>query len=421
MKNNSNSLIRQISTSAFQISRIIIAAMTFVLVCGASVNAQIPASYGKPLIVNGQLRFVATGSNAMGSTYSTGQLIKIMRFEPLDDKRVKLDYITQMPDKNLALRLNGVNYAMCYVRRNPQDGSNKNSPQIRFSGSIKISSSSPTPALTVAQDEKKDDNKKAEENKAPAQLFPVIVLLQDKSGVIRLMIQTDETTLLEYQVHNIWELFILIPKDCQNDFYELFKYYSPTVFNNQPNTLNRVYNAISKSVPFSDSIQNEYQQLIDDLSSDVYIKRVAAANRIQKEGSSFLAFAQKLDMSQLDPEARVRLASYLSNELFVSDTDDVDDMALLFSDAFYAFIPLLESDNPALFAIAQKRIKEKLGDSFDYDPSAPQDVRAAKIQELKTTLGFPRPNTIKMDEHLQQRFKELAESIFNQNATEFKF
>ena len=185
--------------------------------------------------------------------------------------------------------------------------------------------------------------------------------------------------------------------------------------------MQRVYSAISKSVQLNEDNHQEYQKLIDDLSSDVYMKRVAAVNKIQKEGVNFFAFVQKLDLNQLDPEARVRLADIMSNDSYVCDTDDIEDMSVLFANSLYANIPLLESDNQSFNSIAQERLKAKLGDSFKYDKSAPADVRAAQIQELKTLVNFPKPRTIQMDEQTQKRFKELTDALLDQNMSAFKF
>ena len=236
-----------------------------------------------------------------------------------------------------------------------------------------------------------------------------------------MFIQTDESTLLEYQVKNFWELFILIPDNCKKDFFELLKNYSPKVFTTEQNTIQRIYSAISKSEQFSSDNHQEYQKLIDDLSSDVYMKRVAAMNKIQNEGVNFLSFVQKLDLKQLDPEAQVRLADILSNDSFVSDTDNVEDMAVLFANSLYANIPLLESDNQSFNTIAQERLKAKLGDAFKFDKSAPDDVRAAQIQELKTLVNFPKPQTIQMDEQTQKRFNDLIDAMFDQTMSVFKF
>ncbi len=419
MKNN-NALIRQITSSACKISMILCFALSIILVSQTSVNAQLPNSYGKPLVVNGKLQYVPTASHTVGSTMTSGGIIRFFHYEPVGNKLAKVDFISKAPDKHLSLRFNGPEYAMCLIHKGAPDAKNNNS--IRFSGTLKLSSTAPIPNKTVADNEKKADEKKTEEeSKKPDLIFPIIVLLQDRSGLIQLFIQTDESTLLEYQVKNFWELFILIPENCKKDFFELLKSYSPTVFTTEQNTIQRVYSAISKSVQLSSDNHQEYQKLIDDLSSDVYMKRVAAMNKIQNEGVNFLSFVQKLDLKQLDPEAQVRLADFLSNDSFVSDTDDVEDMAVLFANSLYANIPLLESDNQSFNTIAQERLKAKLGDAFKFDKSAPDDVRATQIQELKTLVNFPKPRTIQMDEQTQKRFNDLIDAMFDQTTSVFKF
>ena len=396
---------------------IVLAVMLF---SGTVVNAQLPNNYGKPFIVNGKLQFIPTATYTMTSSTTLGGVARTFRFEPLGNRFAKVDYIAKYPDKHISLRINGPEYAICLLRKKTQNGSNNSTN--RFSGAIKLSSSAPVPAPTVADEEKKTDEKKTkEESKTPEQIYPIIVLLQDGNGLIRLLIQTDETTLMEYQVKNFWELYILIPDQYQKDFLELMKNYNPSMFITEQTMIQRVYNAIAKSVPLNVDNHQEYQRLIDDLSSDVYMKRVAAMNRIQNEGGAFLSYAQKLDLNQLDPEARVRLGNILNANSFLCNTDDVEDVSLLFADSFYANIALLESGNPAFSAIAQDRLKAKLGDEFKFDVSAPNDVRAAQIQDLKTKLNFPKPRTIQMDEHVQKRFKELLDAIFDQSITVFKF
>ena len=449
MKNN-NALFRRIASSAYKISMICSLALCVVLVSAAAVNAQLPSSYGKPQVINGQLKFASTATSTFRSTMTSGNTVRILLCEPLGDKLVKVDYITKYPNIHLALRINGYNYAMCLVHPKPKDDGVQNNGPVRISGArvLNLPANAPIQIKKAVEEAKKEEEKKAEqkadeqkkeeeqkkegeqkkdeeqkneEAKKSDQIFPVIVLLQDKSGVIQFLAQTDENTLLEYQVKNLWELFIIIPDSCKKDLFELMKYYNPSVFTNEQNVNHRIYNAISKSVPISANIQNEYKQLIDDLSSDVYMKRVIAMDRIRKEGINFHAFTQNLDMSQLEPEAQVRLGRFLEQESYVSESDSIEDMSVLFANSLYAFIPLLESDNPPFFTIAQQRIREKLGDSFQYDKSAPDDVRAAQIQELKTKLHFPKPNTIQMDEHTQKRFKDLTEAILDQSYSVFKF
>ena len=424
MKNN-NALIRQIASSAHKICTIIVIALAVILVTGTTVNAQLPTNYGKPLVVNGKLLYVPTASHTVGSTMTSGGIIRYFHYEPVGNKLAKVDYISKAPDKHLALRFNGTEFGMCLIHKGVPDA--KNSSPNRFSGVLKLSQSAPLPIKTVADEEKKADEKKSDEKKTeaepkkPEQIYPIIVLLQDRTGLIRLLIQTDETTLQEYQVKNFWELFILVPDNCLKDFFELLKNYSPTVFTTEQNTIQRVYSAISKSVQLNEDNHQEYQKLIDDLSSDVYMKRVAAMNKIQNEGVNFFAFVQKLDMNQLDPEARVRLADIMSADSYVCDTDDIEDMSVLFANSLYANIPLLVSDNPSFNSIAQERLKAKLGDAFKFDKSAPADVRAAQIQELKTLVNFPQPRTIQMDEQTQKRFKELTDALLDQNLSAFKF
>ena len=395
-------------------------ALSIILVGQTAVNAQTPSSYGKPLVVNGKLLYAPTATHTVGSSMSSNGIRRYFHYEPLGNKFAKVDYISQAPDKHQALRIVGSEYAMCLIRKNVQDG-NKGNGTVRISGALKLSSSAPVPVKTVATEEKKAEEKKNEEAQKPDQLFPIIVLLQDKDGIIRLLAQTDETTLLEYQVTNLWELFILIPESCKKDFFELLKLYCPTAFTSEQNMTHRIYNAISKSAPFDVNNYQEYQRLIDDLSSDVYMKRMAATNRIKKEGVNFLAFARKLNQSQLDPEAQVRLADILSNEYYASDMDDIENMSVLFANSPYALIPLLESDNQSFNSIAQERLKAKLGDSFQFDKSAPDDVRAAQIQDLKTRLNFPKPRTIQIDEQTKKRFQDLIDAIFDQNLSVFKF
>ncbi|MBR0239033.1 MAG: hypothetical protein IJQ39_13140 [Thermoguttaceae bacterium] len=420
MINNKYSLIRQIVLSAARIVMVLGIALAVMLFSGTVVNAQLPTNYGKPLIVNGKLQYIPTATHTMNSTSSLGGVSRIFRYEPLGNRFAKVDYIAKSPEMHISLRINGSQYAISLLRKKPQNGSNDSTN--RFSGTIKLSSATPAPVPTVADEEKKTDEKNAkEESKTPEQIFPIIVLLQDGNGIIRLLIQTDETTLLDYQVKNVWELYILIPDQYQKDFLELMKNYNPSIFTSEQNMLHRVYNAIAKSVPLNVDNHQEYQRLVDDLSSDVYMKRVAAMNRIQNEGGAFLSFAQKLDLNQLDPEARVRLGNVLNANSFFCNTDDVEDMSLLFTDSFYANISLLESGNPAFSSVAQERLKAKLGDEFTFDASAPNDVRAAQIQELKTKLNFPKPRTIQMDEHVQKRFKELLDTIYDQSLTVFKF
>lgn len=420
MKSKEN-IIRQIASSAHKICTIIVIALAAILVSGTAVNAQLPTNYGKPLVVNGKLMYVPTASHTVGSTMTSGGIIRYFHYEPVGNKLAKVDFISKAPDKHLALRFNGTEYGMCLIHKGVPDAQNNNNP-IRFSGALKLSATGPVPVKTVADEEKQADEKKTEaEPKKPEQIYPIIVLLQDRTGLIRLFIQTDETTLQEYQVKNFWELFLLVPENCKKDFFELLKNYSPTVFTTEQTTMQRVYSAISKSVQLNEDNHQEYQKLIDDLSSDVYMKRVAAVNKIQKEGVNFFAFVQKLDLNQLDPEARVRLADIMSNDSYVCDTDDIEDMSVLFANSLYANIPLLESDNPSFNSIAQERLKAKLGDSFKYDKSAPADVRAAQIQELKTLVNFPKPRTIQMDEQTQKRFKELTDALLDQNMSAFKF
>lgn len=422
MKTIETSLIRPIASSGHKICTIIIIALAVILVAGTTVNAQLPTNYGKPLVVNGKLLYVPTASHTVGSSMTSSGITRYFHYEPIGNKLARVDFISKAPDKHLAMRFIGTEYGLCLIHKNPQDGTNKGNPQLRISGALKVSSTGPVPVKTVAEEEKKSDEKKTEEeSKKPEQIFPITVLLQDRNGLIRLLIQTDETTLQEYQVKNFWELFILVPENSQKDFFELLKNYSPMVFTTEQNTRQRVYSAISKSVQLNDDNHQEYQKLIDDLSSDVYMKRVAAMNRIQNEGSAFLGFVQKLDMSKLEPEARVRLSNFLSNDSYVCDTDDIEDMSILFANSLYANIPLLESDNASFNAIAQERLRAKLGDSFKFDKSAPDDVRAAQIQELKNTLGFPKPRTIQMDEQMQKRFKDLVDSLFDQTMSSFKF
>ncbi|MBR5160031.1 MAG: hypothetical protein IKW80_00265 [Thermoguttaceae bacterium] len=451
---NKESIIRQITSSAYKICTIIVLALAVILVCGTTVNAQLPSSYGKAHVINGQLKFVSTATSTYRSTMTSGSTARILLFEPLGDKLVKVDYITKYPDIHLSLRVNGYDYAMCLVHPKPKEGGVQNNGPVRITSSGVVRLPAITPIQIKAaveeakkkaeaqkeeekkaeqkedeqkadeqkkEDEQKADEQKTEEAKKSDQIFPIIVLLQDKSGTIQFLAQTDENTLLEYQVKNLWELFIIVPDSCKKDLFELMKYFNPSVFTNEQNNIHRIYNAISKSVPINASIQNDYKQLIDDLSSDVYMKRVAAMNRIQKEGVNFQGFAQNLDMSQLEPEAQVRLARFLEQISFIADSDSIEDMSVLFANSLYAYIPLLESDNPPFFTIAQQRIREKLGDSFQFDKSAPDDVRAAQIQELKTKLNFPKPRTIQMDEHTQKRFKDLTEAIFDQSMSVFKF
>ena len=418
-------------------------ALCVVLVSAAAVNAQLPSSYGKAHVINGQLKFVSTATSTYRSTMTSGSTARILLFEPLGDKLVKVDYITKYPDIHLSLRVNGYEYAMCLVHPKPKEGGVQNNGPVRITGSgiIRLPANAPIQIKNAVEEakkkeeakkeeekkveqkeeEQKTDEQKTEEAKKSDQIFPIIVLLQDKSGIIQFLAQTDENTLLEYQVKNLWELFIIVPDSCKKDLFELMKYFNPSVFTNEQNNIHRIYNAISKSVPINASIQNDYKQLIDDLSSDVYMKRVAAMNRIQKEGVNFQGFAQNLDMSQLEPEAQVRLARFLEQISFIADSDSIEDMSVLFANSLYAHIPLLESDNPPFFTIAQQRIREKLGDSFQFDKSAPDDVRAAQIQELKSKLNFPKPRTIQMDEHTQKRFKDLTEAIFDQSMSVFKF
>ena len=424
MKNNI-ALIRQIASSAHNICTIIVFVLAVILVSGTAVNAQLPTNYGKPLVVNGKLLYVPTVTHTMTSTSSIGGTPRYFHYEPLGNKLAKVDFISKAPDKHLAMRIIGLEYGMCLIHKGVPDAKNNNSN--RFSGVLKLSQSAPLPIKTVADEEKKADEKKADEKKTkeepkkPEQIYPIVVLLQDRAGLIRLLIQTDETTLQEYQVKNFWELFILVQENGKKDFFELLKNYSPTIFTTEQTTIQRVYSAISKSVQLNEDNHQEYQKLIDDLSSDVYMKRVAAAEKIQNEGANFFAFVQKLDLNQLDPEARVRLSDIMSNDSYVCDTDDIEDMSVLFANSLYANIPLLESDNEAFYSIAQERLKAKLGDAFKYDKSAPADVRAAQIQELKTLLNFPQPRTIQMDEQTQKRFKELTDALLNQNLSAFKF
>ncbi len=449
MKNNI-ALFRYIASSSYRVSRICSLALCIVLVSAAAVNAQLPSSYGKAQVINGQLKFASTATSTYRSTMTSGSAARILLFEPLGDKLVKVDYITKYPDINLSLRVNGYDYAMCLMHVKPKEGGVQNNGPVRITGSgvLRLNAAAPIQIKNAVEeakkkeeakkeeekkaeqksdeqkkedDQKKEEEQKTEEAKKSDQIFPIIVLLQDKSGVIQFLAQTDENTLLEYQVKNLWELFIIIPDSCKKDLFELMKYYNPSVFTNEQNNIHRIYNAISKSVPINPNVQNEYKQLIDDLSSDVYMKRVAAMNRIQKEGINFHAYAQNLDLSQLEPEAQVRLARFLEQESYVSESDSIEDMSVLFANSLYANIPLLESDNPPFFTIAQQRIREKLGDSFQFDKSAPDDVRTAQIQELKTKLNFPKPRTIQMDEHNKKRFKELTEAIFDQNISVFKF
>lgn len=424
MKSKEN-FIRQIASSAHKICTIIVIVLAAILVSETAVYAQLPTNYGKPLIVNGKLMYVPTASHTVGSTMTSGGIIRLFHYEPVGNKLAKVDFISKAPDKHLALRFNGLEYGMCLIHKGASDGKNNN-PN-RFSGVLKLSQSAPLPVKVVSDEEKKADEKKSDEKKTeeepkkPEQIYPIIVLLQDRAGLIRALIQTDETTLQEYQVKNFWELFLLVPENCKKDFFELLKNYSPTVFITEQNTLNRVYNAISKSVQLNADNHQEYQKLIDDLSSDVYMKRVAAMNKIQEEGVNFFAFVQKLDLNQLEPEARVRLADIMSNDSYVCDTDDIEEISVLFANSPYVYIPLLESDNQSFNSIAQERLKAKLGDAFKYDKSAPADVRAAQIQELKNTLGFPKPRTIQMDEQTQKRFKDLVDALFDQTASAFKF
>ncbi len=453
MKNN-NALFRYIASSAYRVSAICSLALCVVFVSAAAVNAQLPSSYGKAQVINGQLKFASTATSTYRSTMSSGSTARILLFEPLGDKLVKVDYITKYPNIHLSLRVNGHSYAMCLIHPKPKDDGQNNGP-VRITGSGVLRMNATTPIQIKAaieeakkkaeekkEEEKKDEQKadeqkadeqkkedepkkeeeqKTEEAKKSDQIFPIIVLLQDKSGVIQFLAQIDENTLLEYQVKNLWELFIIIPDSCKKDLFELMKYYNPSVFTSEQNINHRIYNAISKSVPIDANVQNEYKQLIDDLSSDVYMKRIAASDRIKKEGINFLAFAQNLDMSQLEPEAQVRLARFLEQESYVSESDSIEDMSVLFANSLYANIPLLESDNPPFYTIAQERLKAKLGDSFQYDKSAPDDVRAAQIQELKTKLHFPKPNIIQMDEHTKKRFQDLTEAILDQSYSVFKF
>lgn len=424
MKNNI-ALLRYIASSAYRISMICSLALCVILVSATAVNAQIPSSYGKSQIINGHLKFTSMSSSSYRSTQSLGSTTRIISIEPLGDRLAKLDYITKYPDISLAMRVNGYNYALCLIRTNAKDNSSKSNPTIRISGALKVSSTTPVPVKTVAEESKKEEEKKDEQNKEEAkkaeQIFPIIVLLQDKSGIVQLLVQTDESTLLEYKVRNFWELFIIIPENCKKDLFELMKYFNPAIFTSEQNTVFRVYNAISKSVPINPDIQNEYKQLIDDLSSDVYMKRVAAMDRIQNEGLNFHAFVQNLNLSQLEPEAQVRLVRFLEQESYVAETDSVDDMSILFANSLYAYIPLLESDNLPFYAIAQERLKAKLGDSFKFDKSAPDDVRAAQIQELKNALGFPKSRTIQMDKQTQEQFKDLTDAIFDPSLSVFKF
>lgn len=426
MTNNKYTLIRKFDLSTTRIVMILGIALAVMLFSGTAINAQIPTNYGKSLIVNGKLQYIPVATYTMTSTTTSGGVTRNFRFEPLGNRFAKVDYIAKYPDKHISIRINGPECAMCLIRKNPSNDSQNNNSN-RFSGTIKLSSTGPVPVKIVAEEEKKEDEKKndekktEEESKTPEQIYPIIVLLQDREGIIRLLVQTDEQTILEYQVKNFWELYILVPEKYQKDFLELMKNYSPTVFTSEQSSLNRVYNAIAKSVQLNEDNNQEYQRLIDDLSSDVYIKRVAAMNRIQNEGGAFLSFVQKLDLNQLEPEVRVRLGNLLSAESFFCDTDDVEDMSLLFASSFYANISLLESNNPAFCTIAQDRLKAKLGDSFKFDMSAPDDVRAAQIQDLKTMLNFPKPRTIQMDEQTQRRFKDLLVALFDQTLTVFKF
>lgn len=425
MKNNKNSLVRQIVLSTTRISLILGIALSVILFSGTALNAQSPSSYGKPLVVNGKLQYIPSATHTITSMASGNA--RYFHYEPIGNKFAKVDDIIKAPDRRLSLRINGTEFAICLIRKNPSNASPNNNSPNRFSGTIKLSSTGPVPVKVVAEEEKKGDEKKndekktEEESKKPEQIYPIIVLLQDRNGLIRLLIQTDKQTIEEYQVKNFWELYILVPEKYQKDFLELMRAYSSSIFTNEQNMRNRVYNAIAKSVQFNEDNHQDYQRMIDDLSSDVYMKRVAAMNRIQEAGNDFLSYVQKIDMNQFEPEARVRLGDILSANSYVCDTDDVDDISVLFGHFLYANIPLLESDVPSFNSVARERLEAKLGGSFKYDKSAPDDVRAVQIQELKNALGFPKPRTIQIDEHTQQRFNDLIEALFDQNLSTFKF
>ena len=389
---------------------------------------------GKPYIVNGKLNFSSSITSSRTTTSTSGTSETYYSYSRISDNMFKVDYIIKHSNTNngMALRINGADYAMCMTYYTPDKKGNDEKKPIKFFGSIKLSSLTMHPLVMEiedasqskngAQEAKKEGQGTAEESKKNEPKQYPIALQQDGAGQIRLLVQVDQTTLHEYRTDNFWDLFMIVPANVRKDLCTLCRHYNASFFSAEQNVLFLLNSAISKIPKIDEQKEAQYKQWVADLSSDDFVTRLAATDRIKNEGKVFDAYIRKVDLSQLDSEARIRLKLAINNSFFdVIQMDDDEGIANQFMGKDYLYITFLESDNPAFRELAVEKLKEKLGDQFHYDFSAPEETRKAQMEELKKLAGFPQANIIKMDEDVQKRFKTFIESMMDRNVVEYKF
>lgn len=369
---------------------------------------------GEAIISNGRLAYIASSQTRMRSGNVTGGSVKrTYRYELTGLQSAKVEVFYFSASQKNAIKVNGQNeIALCIE----YDSDYKPETERKVGKKLfDITVQTEKNGLMSQNSTPEKNGKEKEESKTKKSQDGIYnaVLIQREQNPLRYLIKIDQNELLEFKANTIWELLVIVPAEYQKPLDSMLSFFNNS---NIANLMHRSYNAVVK-MPQSDPEKlQQYSQWVKELGSDNYMTRLRATENLIQGGQFCQSYLETLDLSAYDAETQVRLSKLRAKNAETNVPDTVERMSSFFMGKDYAYVPLLQSDNPPFYTEAEKKLRLALGDKFQFDRKSDAETQKSQIQLLKKQLQFPLPAKIDLSKNdLKEKYDEMLSTIMKSN------
>jgi hypothetical protein len=215
-----------------------------------------------------------------------------------------------------------------------------------------------------------------------------VCYLQHATGDCELTVDEGQRV-RKFTAPDFWQLVIENPQVAQQHLLPvLAQFRSDWMLRTQLRQLERELVALASSPDYPSS--KRLQALVDELRSPEFAARQKADRQLRALGHIAVGYIQRLDLSILDGEQRVRLQRLL-DEFGTGQPDTPPRTAAWLAAEPRTWVALLDREDPEARQVASRHLAVLTRQNLDFDPLAGADVRQRQLRYLRLRLGIDQP------------------------------
>ncbi|MDW8037246.1 MAG: hypothetical protein RMI90_04305 [Thermoguttaceae bacterium] len=216
-------------------------------------------------------------------------------------------------------------------------------------------------------------------------LSPWTIELSQRPGEPVALKVTGAATDRVWRARSLWHLAFEEPGTVQKYVIPLFGSFLPSVsLLGHTEQVQREMLGLAQASRSPD--RRRWEALVAQLADEQYTRRQAADRALRQQGPAIVPFLRSLDWNLLDAEQRFRIRRILQALEPPGDEDSLTKVAHWLLDDAEIWWILLDRPDLQTRRIAAQRLAQLLGESIQFDPEAPAELRQVQRQPLETKV-----------------------------------